>query len=171
MRCHMPLLFVPVLWLVGCSATTYRGYRPVYPNHDHWRQMVPGVPEVQPTFRWEPKEPGETYDFILWELRGRCDGSSKMGYNHIAADGGTRNVSDSRRGRVLYEKRGIPVPWHKLGIVLEPGKPYWWSVRKTTSTNDGRWSTFDHDENKYHPNSLRLTNSPFVFYVHHNAKR
>ncbi|HZP93388.1 MAG TPA: hypothetical protein VFB20_10970 [Burkholderiales bacterium] len=97
------------------------------------------VDSLRPTLRWsafprdldrEKLDPGllnkirdVTYDLKIWEAEG-CE-----------------------RGRLVYERTGLPAPEHRLETALEPGQRYFWSFR-ARFTVDGRpmamrWAFYD----------------------------
>ena len=131
-RCCRSALFwlAALTWLVGCTRPApVSGLRPEYPEA---RSKVLGseVPfvkldSVQPTLRWEsfPRPQDHeadkegllsrirnvTYDLKIW----RADEKSAIEYP----------------AELVYSRRGLPEPWHKLEDPLKPSTKYFWTVR------------------------------------------
>jgi hypothetical protein len=75
------------------------------------------VDSLQPELKWKGKDESKKYDLAIW---------------NAIHDG-----CEFRRHKMIYEKTALSGTSHKVEIVLEPNRPYFWSVRKTGSES---WS-------------------------------
>jgi hypothetical protein len=137
--------------LTGCSYTaSIYGLRPVSPpvkmgamfSSDNGRLVYPVMDFVSPRFEWQPFVPPEslsgafasptniTYDLRIWKI-----------HNDSPAD-------------LVYERKALPAPQHKLQHPLEPGTRYFWSVRARFEiqgeTRLADWSRSLHPYNLQH---------------------
>ncbi len=116
-------LLVALTWIVGCARpVAVYGLRPEYP--EAYEKFVK-VESLQPTLRWEPfprpqdresdkegwlKRIGNvTYDLKIW----RADEENPVEYP----------------GQLVYLRRGLPEPSHKIESSLKPSTKYFWTVR------------------------------------------
>ncbi len=136
-----PWLVACLIGLAGCSykASVY-GLRPLYPpvrmgamfSGQNGQLEYPVVDFTHVALKWQafaalPTEVGQpsgptniTYDLRIWEAH---NGSP---------------------GKVVYERRALPVPQHELERPLTPNTRYFWSVRARFEINGetrlGDWS-------------------------------
>jgi hypothetical protein len=125
------LCLVGIIWVTGCaSALPVSGLRPEYPEA---RQKFVEVDSPQPTLRWEafprPQDRAAdiegvlgrirevTYDLQIW----RADESP------VQSVGG-QQLTDYP-SELVYFRRSLPVPWHRVEEPLEPSTKYFWAIR------------------------------------------
>jgi hypothetical protein len=113
-----------ILWFVMCSGliifftgclSNVSGIKPVYPK------TYETVDSLQPEVKWEG-DSSKKYDLAIW-------------------DSVTIDILPQKH-KIIYQRTGLNGNSHKLEIVLEPSKWYFWSVRETGSE---QWSTIKTD--------------------------
>jgi hypothetical protein len=116
--CKAPVLAICagiMIFFTSCVAVTnVNGIKPVYPPTG---LLDPTVDSLQPEMKWEGDR-SQKYDLAIW-------------------DSVTVDIAPQKH-KIIYKKTGISGNSHKLEIVLEPSKMYFWSVRETGSEE---WST------------------------------
>ncbi len=100
------------------------------------------VKELQPTFRWEDKGPGVTYDIAIWDAVWSPPEQKKTSLTKAILFGNpSTKPGYFSVGSKIYFREGLQSPSHKLEETLLPGKRYFWSVKLSTSEN---WSTYNY---------------------------
>lgn len=124
------ILLLPCL-LAGCIASTrYEGgLKPVYPK-PHAIQFYAAVriDTLQPTFRWQAKDPSQKVDLAIWEAVYKGKGQRDHTGNYD-------------RGSLVYEKEAIVGSEHTIDIKLAPDLIYFWSIKPAGTKN---WATARH---------------------------
>lgn len=126
----MPLWLVALTSMVGCTRPiAVRGLRPEYPeallNGASQKASFVKVDSLRPTLRWEPFPRPEdhkagreglvsgigdvTYDLKIWE-------AYEEGPVEYPAE-------------LVYSRRELREPWHKLEEPLKPSTKYFWTIR------------------------------------------
>lgn len=113
------------LGLTACGRATIHGVTPIYPKVG---LRPPTVESLRPTFRWEPvAEPDARYDFITYE-------SHELARWEWAI------------GKEVYYREGLKEAEHKLEVLLQPNRAYYWSMRVRRGEIISDWSRFDYSE-------------------------
>jgi hypothetical protein len=141
------LIFMSGLFLfTGCAyEATFHGLRAIQPPVQMGAMMTesngqleyPVVNSRGAILQWErfTPAPGEfpssvsvTYDLRVWD----------------AATG--------TPGAVIYERTGLPSPWHRIEIPIRPGSRCFWSVRARIRVNgETRLTDWSHSLHPYRP--------------------
>lgn len=158
-----------LLWLTclaGCATTVpVSGLRPEYPEA-RYKFFGPevawiNVNSLQPTLRWEafPRQQDReadkkgvigrirhvTYDLKIW----RVEEEYPLEYP----------------ARLVYFRRGLPEPWHKIEDPLEPSTKYFWSIRaRFELEGHPRVTQWGVTENPHNPTVTRLPLVPNPFH-------
>ncbi len=113
-------VLLAVLLVAGCegSVVAVFGLQPLDPP------AVRGAAEVdslQPTFRWQPFNPDEAFGEDVQETRERI--------HNITYEFKIWAGNNGRPGALIYQRRGLAVPFHSLEQPLSAMSEYFWSVR------------------------------------------
>lgn len=121
--------------VAGCAAS-FSGLRPEDPKPNSFSgpNTFSKVDSLQPTLRWEAfprlqdreanpegvlsRISNVTYELKIWRVKANND-FFKFG-PYVSSD----NVSD-----LVYERRGLTEPYHKVEHPLEPSTYYFWTIR------------------------------------------
>ena len=128
------------LVLAGCAGhTSYQGeLTPLSPKPHGTRFYAPiAVDSLQPTFKWEAREPNRPVDLGIWQavFLGK-EGPAKV-FGHPIED----HTSNYERGALVYRKENIIGGEHRIETNLAPSTIYFWSIKYTGT---GAWSTATH---------------------------
>lgn len=122
---RLAALLWALLLIFGCKATPYVGLKPIYPPakirlfalYSQYAQ----VDSLQPSLQWEPFSP-------------RADGSIRLENNPPSFKNITYELriwaADSAMPiQLVYQRKDLESPLHKVEMLLEPDTRYLWSVR------------------------------------------
>lgn len=89
----------------------------------------PAVASLQPTFEWDP--------FPDERQRARLRRGGGSGIRDVRYELRLWDVRREDRGDLVYERRGLTAPTHRLEQALRPGRRYFWSVRACFVVEEG----------------------------------
>lgn len=109
-------MWILMVALLSAGCTSYLGVHPIQPGYKET------VPDLQPTFAWEPaEEAGVTYDLGVWAA---ADNADKSALQQVEA----------------YYRQGLTTTSHRIETPLAPGTVHTWAVRTRKGDTVSGWS-------------------------------
>ena len=121
----LPILLVFVIF-TGCMGTRIVGLRPEYPpvrveTFSLYCALVE-VDSLQPTFRWQPFE-------FPRNIPSNQSETDFENIENVTYEIRIWKTTAGRSGKLVYSRKGLTVPYHRIQAPLAHRTEYLWSIR------------------------------------------